>query len=56
MDLIICPVCNHSNTGKVGNRQYYCRECLIEFQVTGKKQAKPFYVEEDGTLVELKTD
>ncbi len=49
-------MCNHTNTGKVGNRQYYCWECLIEFQINSKKKAKPFYVEEDGSLVELKID
>lgn len=54
MDLVTCPVCSHINTGKIGNRQYYCWDCLIEFQINGKKKPKLFFVEEDGTLVELK--
>jgi len=48
-----CPACGEKNTGKVGSRQYYCWDCLIEFRLNGKEEARMFYVESDGTLVEV---
>ncbi|MFY9114416.1 MAG: hypothetical protein WAO23_04125 [Dethiobacteria bacterium] len=55
MDVIQCPLCHQINTGKIGNRQYYCWDCLIEFEIRGRDKIKMFFVEEDGSLVELKS-
>jgi len=49
-----CPICYQNNTGKVGSRQYYCWDCLIEFKITTNQEYKLFYVESDGSLIELK--
>jgi len=49
-----CPVCNERNTGKVGSRQYYCWQCLIEFKITSDHQYRLYYVDSDGSLVEMK--
>lgn len=56
MDVIHCPLCHQINTGKIGNRQYYCWNCLIEFEIQGRNRdrIKMFVVEEDGSLIELK--
>ncbi|NLI70815.1 MAG: hypothetical protein GX364_08140 [Firmicutes bacterium] len=56
MDVIHCPLCHQINTGKIGNRLYYCWDCLIEFEIQGRNRdkIKMFLVEEDGTLIELK--
>jgi ribosomal protein L37AE/L43A len=45
-----CPLCRTLDTGRVGNNQYYCWQCLLEFKQSSQ-QARIFYVEEDGTLV-----
>ena len=31
MMIIRCPVCNGIQIGKVGNEQYYCWNCFLEF-------------------------
>lgn len=51
-----CPLCNSIDTGRVGTNQYYCWHCLIEFSVKNKKEINVYYVEDDGTLVDLEMD
>ncbi len=48
-----CPVCEEKNTGRVGCRQYYCWNCLIEFRITDSSETKLYYVEADGSLIEV---
>ncbi len=51
-----CPLCESIDTGKVGTNQYYCWHCLIEFSVKNEKEVSIYYVEDDGTLVDLEMD
>ncbi len=48
-----CPLCNSADTGKVGNNQYYCWQCLMEFKTNPNPQHPVcmFYVEADGSLI-----
>lgn len=48
-----CPICNSIDIGKVGTDQYYCWHCLIEFSVSKNKEISIYYVEDDGSLVNL---
>ena len=45
----ICPLCGGKQTGKVGNDQFFCSSCFVEFN----SQKKIFEINEDGTLTEL---
>jgi hypothetical protein len=47
-----CPSCGTCDTGRVGTHQYYCWNCLLEFSQE-KGEVKFFYVESDGTLVDV---
>ncbi|MGI6142516.1 MAG: hypothetical protein ACOYEK_01415 [bacterium] len=47
-----CPVCSGRDVGKVGAKQYYCRECCVEF-VVRRDRIQVYQVEDDGTLVEV---
>lgn len=42
-----CPSCGSHRVGRVGNKQYYCWNCMVEYN-TGQEI---FLVTEDGTLV-----
>lgn len=44
-----CPACGQRGIGKVGNDQFFCWECCVEFVVQGST-VKVFHVEPDGTL------
>ena len=44
-----CPICSNKDTGKIGNGQFYCANCCIEYD----SKNNIFGIEEDGTLVEL---
>lgn len=46
-----CPLCRSADTGKVGNNQYYCWQCLMEFKASSQQTGKMYFVEEDGSLV-----
>ncbi|MDO9573999.1 MAG: hypothetical protein Q7I94_03305 [Candidatus Contubernalis sp.] len=48
-----CPLCGSVDTGKVATDQYYCWHCLIEFNMNKKKEINIYYVEDDGTLVDM---
>ncbi|MCG0314702.1 MAG: hypothetical protein L5657_08650 [Calditerricola sp.] len=47
-----CPNCKGKDVGKVGSRQFYCWNCLIEYSVSGE-QVHVYEVEEDGSLSSL---
>lgn len=48
-----CPICASIDTGKVGTGQYYCWNCLVEFNFSGKRGYSAYYVDEEGALVSL---
>lgn len=48
-----CPGCGTCDTGRVGTNQFYCWNCLLEFS-QDKEGVKFYYVESDGTLVDVK--
>jgi hypothetical protein len=48
-----CPNCNCRDIGKIGNNQYYCWGCFIEFSVDKQHQYDLYQVEEDGSLSSL---
>ncbi len=52
MMIIRCPVCNGMQIGKVGNEQYYCWNCFLEFNFN-KGRLNLYEVAEDGTLVAM---
>ncbi len=45
-----CPHCNSRDIGKIGNNQFYCWNCYMEFALVGD-QVRIFHVDEDGSLV-----
>ena len=47
--LMNCPVCNGREIGKIGTSQYFCWNCLVEFN----DQEQVFEISEDGSLVNL---
>ncbi len=47
-----CPACNGTQVGKVGNDQFYCWNCFVEFNVR-KGRVNLYEVAEDGTLVSM---
>jgi hypothetical protein len=46
-----CPLCRSADTGKVGQNQYYCWQCLMEFNTNPSQSLSMFYVEADGSLI-----
>jgi len=53
--LFYCPVCNSRAIGKVGNDQYYCWDCFVEYSTTGN-QIQIYDIAEDGSLVNLEAE
>lgn len=47
-----CPVCRGLQVGKVGNDQYYCWNCFLEFNYN-RGMVNLYEVAEDGTLVAM---
>jgi len=45
-----CPVCKSKTVGRVGQNQFYCWDCCIEYQLCGR-ETKVFSVLEDGSLI-----
>lgn len=45
-----CPVCGSRSVGRVGQNQFYCRECFLEFTPT-KGGFQVFEVQDDGSLL-----
>lgn len=50
MNTFRCPNCNSRSVGKVGQEQYFCSDCCLEF-ARKKSGIKLFEVADDGTLV-----
>lgn len=48
--MIRCPHCTGLQVGKVGNDQYYCWNCFMEFNFN-KGRINMYEVAEDGSLV-----
>jgi hypothetical protein len=47
-----CPSCGRNQTGQVGNREYYCWNCCLEFH-GAPGGWRVFAVDPDGALVEV---
>lgn len=45
-----CPVCGRNSIGKVGNNQYYCWDCFLEFSIQ-KSKISVYEVADDGSLL-----
>ena len=45
-----CPHCNCRDIGKIGNNQFYCWNCFMEFALVGD-EVRIYHVDEDGSLV-----
>jgi len=45
-----CPICGGKSTGRVGQDQYYCWNCCVEFRLN-KEGVQIFELTEDGSLV-----
>lgn len=50
-----CPHCNSRDIGKIGNNQFYCWNCFMEFALVGD-EVKIYHVDEDGSLVAFVPD
>ena len=50
--MLTCPVCHGRTTGKIGPEQYFCWNCLIEFD----DQQRAYQVDEDGNLVQYRQE
>lgn len=48
--MVICPVCKGNSIGKVGNNQYYCWNCFLEFSLQ-KDKIMIYELADDGTLL-----
>jgi len=48
--LIVCPLCGGNSIGKVGNNQFYCWDCFVEFTLQ-KNKATVYEVGDDGSLL-----
>lgn len=48
-----CPVCAGNATGRIGQNEWYCWECCIEFQDLGSGQVDCFVLDSEGNRVRL---
>jgi len=44
-----CPVCSGKDTGRIGNGQFFCSDCCVEFDAN----SRVFAIDEDGSLLEI---
>ncbi len=47
---MVCPKCNSRAVGKIGQNQYFCWDCSIEFVPT-KDGFRMYRLEPDGTML-----
>jgi hypothetical protein len=47
---MICPKCRSRATGRIGQNQYYCWDCSIEFIPT-RDGFRMYRLEPDGTMM-----
>jgi hypothetical protein len=50
-----CPKCGRSETGRVGNHEFFCWDCCVEFH-GAPGNWRLFAVDTDGALVELRPE
>lgn len=53
--MIICPLCGGNSIGKVGNNQFYCWDCFVEFSIQ-KNKVTVYEVGDDGSLLPYNRD
>jgi len=44
---MVCPLCGGKTVGKIGADQFYCWDCLVEYD----SQNRVYQVAEDGSLI-----
>lgn len=47
---MICPLCKQKFVGKIGNNQFYCSKCFVEFSIKDRK-ITIYEVSDDGSLL-----
>lgn len=47
---MLCPLCKQKFVGKIGNNQFYCRECFVEFRINND-EITIYEVYDDGSLL-----
>lgn len=47
---MFCPLCNQKFVGKIGNNQFYCRECFVEFHIKNN-EVELYEICDDGSLL-----
>lgn len=47
-----CPVCNGREVGKIGANQFFCWNCLLEFN----NREEVFEITEDGSLLNFNSE
>ena len=47
---MVCPKCKSRATGRIGQNQYYCWDCAVEFVPT-RDGFRMYRLEEDGTVL-----
>lgn len=47
-----CPVCGSRQVGRIGMKDFYCWDCLVEYN----EDNEVFYVKEDGSLVQIQPE
>lgn len=44
-----CPACSSRATGEIGPEQFFCRDCCVEFHVSGD-EVSTYEISADGAL------
>lgn len=52
MDAVRCPRCEGRAVGRVGVAQWFCWDCCVEFQASGRGY-RVYAMDEEGELVPL---
>lgn len=50
-----CPNCGRNETGRVGNHEFFCWDCCVEFH-GAPGSWRLFAVDSEGALVELRPE
>lgn len=50
-----CPICHGNTVGKVGNNQFYCWECHVEYSYS-KNSLQIYEVDDDGSLIPIEVE
>ncbi|MBC7342570.1 MAG: hypothetical protein H5U02_09030 [Clostridia bacterium] len=51
-EAVNCPNCGSSEVGKIGLQQYYCWNCMVEYN----DKREVFAINEDGSLEHVQID